>query len=91
MKNEIGTLKWLLLSVISSSLTVFMRHYVLETYSSFLKCIKGNPLRQGCTTQTSWRAKNLLLTHLRARLVKFFLFYIVFTTKIKPNIHKLEL
>jgi len=33
----------------------------------------------------------MLLTHSRARLVKFFLFYIVFTSKIKPNVHKLGL
>ncbi len=35
--------------------------------------------------------QKMLLTHLRARLVKFFLFYIVFTSKIKPNVRKLGL
>ncbi len=32
-------------------------------------------LDQGCTTQISWRAKKMLLTNLRARLVKFFFFF----------------
>jgi len=48
-------------------------------------------LDQRCTTQISWRAKKMLLTHSRARLVKFFLFYIVLTSKIKPNVRKLGL
>jgi len=48
-------------------------------------------VEQGCTTQISWRAKKMLLTHSRARLVKFFPFYIVFTSKIKPNVRKLGL
>ncbi len=36
---------------------------------------------QGCTTQSSWRAKKMLPTHLRAKLVKFFPF--LFSINIK--------
>jgi len=73
---------------------IFFVSRVDEAYKDEIKLIWNFfilSLYQGCTTRISWRAKKMLLRHSRARLVKFFLFYKPFTSKIKPNICKLGL
>jgi hypothetical protein len=53
---------------------IFLK-YTLKTKAN------SHNLDQGCTTQISWRAKKMLLTHSRTRLVKFF--SILYSTYIK--------
>jgi hypothetical protein len=78
--NEKMCTYFLIMCNFSKKCTIFQKMHIFcsrvdEAYKDELKLIWNFfmlSLYQGCTTRISWWAKKMLLTHLRARLVKFF-------------------